>query len=220
MPLIQGQVGSQNLNDGATNANLRVGSTGELIVSDFHGLYAEETIRGNAFIYSTTTAASVTALGNNLPSLWNPLGSGKICILTKLVIQAAAIGTPVISGFQYGFLQNAGAQIGTGAAAAPVLTFTAVAAQNLNLMGPQKASRMLWGPAVNTYTTAPALLGAVGLNLGATATQTPWTGMDEINGRIILWPSSVIQLAASTATSTTFNVSFYGIELQIPNINQ
>lgn len=192
----------------------RLGSQGEFIVSDMNGLFYEQTMRGNAFAYSTVTAASVTALGNNLPSLWNPLGSGKNIVIHKVTFQAAAIGVPVISGFQYGLLSNAGAQIGTGS---PIITFTSVAPVNL-LLGAGLASVARWGPAVNTYTVAPALLAAIGLNLGATATQTPWSGMDDVNGRIIIAPGNLLQIAASTATSTTFNITIWGFELPVPGV--
>jgi hypothetical protein len=67
-----------------------------------------------------------------------------------------------------------------------------------------------------TMTTAPSVFAAAGLNLGATATQTPWTAWDDINGRIIIPPSTLFQIGASTATSTTFNISIWGMEIPMP----
>ena len=214
------QIGANVYPDAGQPQPLRGGSYGEMVVSDFHGLWAEETLRGNAFSYSTTTAVSITAFGSNMPSLWNPMGSGKICVLGRLTMQTGAVGTPALSGFQYGFLQNAGSAISGALTGGPVLTFTPVAAVNMCVGGPAKGSKMLWAPAVSTYTTAPALLGAVGFNLGSTSTFTPFTFIDNIDGRIILWPGSILQIAASTTTSTTFNIDLWGLELPIPNINQ
>jgi hypothetical protein len=215
-----GQVGPNVYSDAGQPQPIREGSYGEMVVSDFHGLWAEETLRGNAFAYNTTSAAAFAAFGSNQPTLWNPAGSGKICILGRITIQAAAVGTPAISGLQYGFIQNAGSSISGALTGGPVLTFTSVAPQNLCVSGPQKGSKMLWAPAVSTFTTAPAFLAAVGFNLGGTATFTPFTFIDNIDGRIILWPGSILQIAASAATSTTFNTSIWGLELPAPAINQ
>lgn len=199
-----------------TSAQPRGGNQGELIVGELNPLYFEQTMRGNGFIYSTTTAASVTALGNNIPSLWNPAGSGKLIVIHKVTLQVAAVGTPAVSGFQYGYLANAGS---VAATASPVLTFTHVAPVSLNISGNAGSPSIArWAPAVCTFTTAPALLGAVGVNLGSTATQTPWTGTDDVNGRIILSPGGLLQIGASTATSTTFNVSIWGLEVPLPLI--
>ena len=193
-------------------ASPRGGNQGELVVGELNPKYYEQTMRGNSFIFTTTTAAAVTALGNNIPTIWNPASSGKLLVLTKVTIQVAAGGVPAVSGFQWGFLKNVGAVVGTGA---PVITFTQVAPINLNVGSPT-SSAMLWAPAVCTFTTAPALLAAIGINLGGSATQTPWIGMDDVDGRIIVSPGNLIQIGASTATSTTFNVSIWGIEVPLP----
>lgn len=197
-----------------TESPLRVGNTGELITSaGLNGVYYEQTMRGNAFVYAMSTAASIVAVGTaGFPNLWNPLGSGKLLVLTKITWQAAAIGTPVISGFQYAYLANAGAQVGT---ASPVLTGTYVGGVNL-LLGSGQMSVMKFAGAAGTMTTAPTIFAAAGLNLGATATQTPWTGSDDINGRIVIPPGTLFQIGASTATSTTFNISIWGLELPMP----
>jgi len=207
-------IGQQRVMDGETR-KARGGSYAEQIASEFGAKYFEQTIRGNSFVWSTTTAASITALGNNIPSLWNPLGSGIITVITKVTLQVGAIGTPAVSGLQYGFLNNAGAQIGT---AGPVLTATLVAGVNtcvgrsLNGIAP----KTLFAPAAITFTTAPALLGPTGFNLGSTGTETPYNLIDEIDGRIVLYPGGLLQLGASTTTSKTFNVAFWGYELQMP----
>lgn len=209
--LIEGIAGPQSVNKGA-QSKLSLGPGSEGLFSEMGGKYAFQTLIGQGFIFSTTSAASVTALGNNLPSLFNPIGSNVLTVITKVTFQAAAIGTPVISGFQYGFLANAGSSIGT---ASPIATGTLVAGVNLNINS-KNLPKTLFFPAAVTFTTAPALLAPVGLNLGATATQTPWQGYDDVDGRIILAPGSVLQVAASTATSTTFNVAFWAYEVPVP----
>lgn len=202
--------GPQRANDGDVR-KARGGSFGELVLSELGAKYAEATRRGNSFVFSTTTAASITALGNNIPTIFNPLGSGVNLVLTKTTLQVGAIGTPAVSGLQYGFLANAGGQIGT---ASPILTATFVAGVNCLIGG--RAPKVLFAPAAITFTTAPALLGPTGFNLGSTGTETPYQFVDDLDGRIILPPGSALQLGASTTTSKTFNVAFWGYEELLP----
>jgi hypothetical protein len=208
--IIEGQVGPVRYNDGG-KAVLRIGNSGEQLVGHLNPKYFEQTLRGNAFIYSVTTAVSVIApAATGAPTLWNPLGSGILCVLNKITIQVAAIGTPVISGFQYAYQTGVGANIAT---LAPVATFTDVKAVNLFLGGKNsKVSQMKFAPATDTG-LSPTVFGGMGVNLGATSTQTPWTGMDDVDGRIIIAPGTLFQIGASTATSTTFNISIWGVEI-------
>jgi hypothetical protein len=211
----EGLVGPVRYNDG-DDKPFRIGTQGDQITTQLQPAYFEQTMRGNCFVYSMTTAASIVAVGTaGFPNLWNPLGSGKLIVINKITWQAAAIGTPVISGFQYAFLPNAGAQVGT---ASPVLTgaYSNVTGVTNLLLGSGNLSICKYLGSAATMTTAPTVFAAAGLNLGATATQTPWTAWDDINGRIIIPPSVLFQIGASTATSTTFNISIWGMEIPIP----
>lgn len=199
-----------------TESAVRIGNQGDVMTSALQSDYYEQTMRGNAFVYTMGTAASIVAPGTaGFPNLWNPLGSGKLIILNKITFQAAAIGTPVISGFQYAFLANAGAQVGTASQVLTGAYSNTVGVTNLLLSSGNASIAKYLGVAA-TMTTAPSVFAAAGLNLGATATQTPWTGWDDINGRIIIPPGVLFQIGASTATSTTFSISIWGIELPIP----
>jgi len=212
---IEGLVGVGRRSDDQ-EAPPRLGNQGEQIVAELNPKYYEQTMRGNAFIYTMGTAASIVAPGTaGFPNLWNPLGSGKLCILTKITWQVAAVGTPAVSGFQYAYLPNAGAQVGT---ASPVLTgaySNTVGVYNL-LLGSGNVSVMKYLGVAATMTTAPTVFAAAGLNLGSTGTQTPWTAWDDIDGRIVIPPGVLFQVGASTTTSTTFSISIYGIEIPIP----
>ncbi len=208
---IEGVCGQQRLIDGQ-QARVALGFGAELLFSEIGGKYAYQTMRNNGYVFSTTSAASITALGNNLPTIFNPLGSGVATVVDKVTFQAAAIGTPVIGGTQYGFLANAGAQIST---AGPILTATFVAGVSLNINS-KRVPQTLFAPAAITFTTAPALLAPVGLNFGATATQIPWSGVDDVDGRIVLTPGCALQIGCSTASSTTFNVAFWCYEIPLP----
>lgn len=208
--ILKGVVGPQRGSDGEERS-LRLGTSGEAITGLLGGKYAEQCLRGNFFVFSTTTAASVTALGNNIPTLVNFSGSGVLFVLTKLTAQVGAVGTPAVSGFQYGYQANIGGNIGT---AAPIPTATFVAGVNCLIGG--RVPRVQFAPAAITFTTAPALLGPVGWNLGSTGTETPYELVDDVDGRIVLPPGTLLQVGASTATSKTFNVAFWGYEVQLP----
>lgn len=210
---IESRIGVQRNNDDMLNLP-RLGNQGELIVSNFSGQFYEQTMRGNGFIYATTTAVSVVALGTaGAPNLWNPAGSGKLLVLEKIIFAAAAVGTPVASAFTYGLLQNAGSQIGT---AAPVVSLTQVAPVSA-LLGSGIVSVIRFAPATISLTTAPTLF-AVAAQSGGTATVTTAALQDDINGKIIIPPGNLFQIGASTATSTTYFITIYGLELPIPLI--
>lgn len=208
---VEGRTGVQRNTDDMLVPS-RIGSQGEVIVSDMNGLYYEQTMRGNAFVYSTTTAVSVVALGTAAaPNIWNPAGSGKNLVIHKVVFGYAAIGTPVGSAFQYGILNNAGSQIGT---AAPVVSLTAVAGVNL-LIGSGISSVMRFAPATISLTAAPSLLCPVGFSTGSAAAPVGYQMIDDVSGRIIIPPGNLFQIGASTATSSTFFIAIYGLELPI-----
>lgn len=191
----------------------RVGSQGEMIVSDMNGLYYEQTMRGNAFVYSSSAAVSVVALGTaGAPNLWNPAGSGKNLVITRIVMGAAAVGTPVVSAFTYGVLNNAGVSIGTGA---PVISLTQVAGVNL-LFGSGNVSSMRFAPATISLTAAPTFLCPAGFTSGSAVTPNSVSLIDDVSGRIIISPGNLFQIGASTATSTTYFIAIYGLELTIP----
>ena len=192
----------------------RGGSSGELITGDVGARYAEQTVRGNSFAWSTATATSVPALGNNAPSLWNPAGSGVIAVITGIAVQVGAVGTPTVGGLQLGYLANAGSQIGTGS---PVLTATFIPGVCTAIgMGAGKGSRTLFAGYSITFTTAPALLCALGLNFGSAPTQGPWQGWIDLEGRVCLYPGGLLQLGASSATVMTENITIHGYEVPLP----
>lgn len=97
---------------GANNAllNGRAGQLGDSIVSELHGRYYETNYRGNVFLLSVSAAASITAYtggaaGTPMLALFNPVGSGKNLVITKVsignVVAASAAGT-VAFGLYFG----------------------------------------------------------------------------------------------------------------------
>lgn len=110
MPLpIAGQVGPSAVNgqDGS-NIEVRQGHTGEIIIQQLHGRYAEASLRGLMFSAANQAAQAVSAALATAYTgllLYNPIGSGKVLVPNKIkfalaAAPAAAATIGLISGVQ------------------------------------------------------------------------------------------------------------------------
>ena len=102
--LIQGQVGpssTQSVTPGATPA-IRQGQLGDVITSQLHGAYYEQSYRGNMFTLSVSTAAAITAYvgaagGTPQLAVYNPANSGRNLVPIQVgynnVVAASGAGT-------------------------------------------------------------------------------------------------------------------------------
>jgi hypothetical protein len=100
--LLQNVVGQPSAAGNNAIVNGRAGQQGDLIVSELHGRYYETTYRGNSFLLSVSTAAAVTAYsgaaaGTPMLCVFNPSGSGRNAVISKIAIgsvaSASAAGT-------------------------------------------------------------------------------------------------------------------------------
>lgn len=102
--ILQGQPGVQNSPDGAL-ATARMGRQGDLAVSELHGAYYEQCVRGNMFqmqglATTTTVAGAATFTGT---AVINPAGSGYDLVIGRVsVAQAAALTASTNIGIMYG----------------------------------------------------------------------------------------------------------------------
>jgi hypothetical protein len=182
-------------------------------VQQFNGKYAELVRRGVVFLYSTAVAGIaliVAATTGGHPTVWNPLGSGKI--FYPLILRTTWLsGTTTVGAVHLHITKNAGAQIGT---AAVIPTFTAVAPEQAAAGGPNTASNMRWSPATNTFTVAPAFWVTTGLNMAGTA---PINSQEvDFDGGLALYPGTAMSVTYSVATSTSLHhVTIWGAELPI-----
>jgi hypothetical protein len=99
------KVGPQTNTDGAVVV-ARSGRSGETVVGDAHGHFAEAALRGTIFTAYLLQGTSTVAAGNIVSAaaaastqfaVWNPLGSTKNLVLLKLRIQQFS-GTPTAGG--------------------------------------------------------------------------------------------------------------------------
>jgi hypothetical protein len=207
-------VGVQRLADGIS-AVPRLGAQGELVMGQLNPRYYEQTLRGNAFLYSTAAAGVTLAAPsvNSAPMIWNPANSGKNLVLTKVALGYVS-ATSAAGYVEYAVLQNAGSQTGTGA---PVVSLTTVTPFNL-LVGSGNASVMRFAQSTVTLANAPSATWPAGVSMvaqTATSTNAPWTMIDDIDGRIIIPPGNAFFVVANAAVAMVAAIAIYGLELPV-----
>ncbi len=211
---ITGHVGPARYGDDQEPA-LRLGNQGEVEMGFLNPKYYEQTMRGNGFVYSTAVGGAVlAALGTtSAPFLWNPMGSGKNLIITKVVAGLVATGTTAAGHIVYGSQASLGSQVGTGS---PVVSGTFVAGVNL-LIGSGNPSQMKFAPATVSLTAACTFLCSMGLGqaTAATGATSPFQAIDYVDGRIVVPPGSAFTVAASGSIASTYCTSIFGIEVPV-----
>lgn len=206
---IMGHTGPGRYGDNI-DVRLRQGLAGDLIVSELNGKYYEQVTRGNVFIYSTATAGvTLNGIGPNLPTIWNPSGSGRYFIPIKVLLGYVS-GASAASHLIWCVLNNAGSQIGT---AAPVTSLTAITPVSA-LIGSQYSSMMRFASTIS-FGVVPTYLRPIGIST-ATANSTPYFMGFEEDGTICIPPGNALTLAASITTGLVANVTIVGLELQQP----
>lgn len=210
MPLIQGSVGPQQNADGATpQQGFRQGRNGEQIVSELHGRFYEQALRGLLFSggmtltsisNATFSTATLGATATPIVGVWNPTGSGK-----NLVILQAKV-SPVNTALQ---TTGAGAlmwasSVGNGAISTGNTPFnrgTGVAAGSV--------AKDMCGVALTGLTNnlvvreASALGGGVISNLSTLQTAVglfppQFPSLENLDGSLIVPPGGVLALLATT----------------------
>lgn len=108
--ILQNIVGQPAASGNNAIVSSRAGQLGDTIVSELHARYYETNYRGNKFVLSVSTAAAITAYtgaagGTPMIGVFNPTGSGKNLVVSKVsignVVAASAAGT-VAWGLYFG----------------------------------------------------------------------------------------------------------------------
>lgn len=189
-----GTVGPSTGSDGA-NLPLRMGRTGEQIVTELHGRYYEQAVRGKLFMAQAIVTAPViysTAAGTGGPLLWNPPTSG-----VNAVLVAVSFGITVVTtvAAALGITGN------TGQTAAPSSTTAIDGRSNLFLGACASACTPY---RIGTVTNAGGfLLPFASLHTGALTTETGVVGFVDLGGSVVVPPGSWASIAASATASTT-----------------
>ena len=212
--IIQGQVQSPSTsNPDGSNPNVLQGKFGDVIVSELHGKYYTQTMRGNVFYGSTTNAGTAIPADNATAptfALWNPLGSGKLCVPILYTCGIVTLGTRVVSAIGFDFILNAGSQVATGG---PITAFTDTASSNC-LIGGGTISKMKFGLAATVTATANFLWTGIAHDLAAGG--SPPVMKWDFDGIIVLPPGMFMYtVSADAATGSTYAQSIVWEEVPV-----
>ncbi len=190
----------------------RGGSQGEFVTSEMSGKHYEQTLRGNVFIYNVASQALLLT-GSGVPTIINMSDSGKLFV--PIVLRIGFIsGTTTIGSVNIAGLKGVNS-ISTGAGS-PILTATLVAAESANYNS-GLASRMKFSPTTNTFTTAPSVIYATGINLGTAAPSVPGPYECKFDGTLVFPPGTSCSIVYSVTSSTSvFNITMIGLEIPLP----
>jgi hypothetical protein len=204
-------VGPQLLPNSA-QAQASLSKFGETVTHEASGQYFNQALNGQSYIYTIASQALLlSATTGNVPTIWNPAGSGVIFVPTTLTITYIS-GTLVVGGVVIATTLNAGSAIGT---AAPIVTFTQVTPKPA-IRGTGFGSRCLFAPSTCTFTAAPVVEYATNINYNTTALVLA-NGTHNFNGTLAYYPGTAMSVCYTVTTSTAlFCVSVTGIEVPVP----
>lgn len=205
MAIIQGQIGQVNGADG-NPATVRIGQQGDVVISDLHGRYYEQSVRKNRFGGSitgqvTTVGAATTYTGLCLS---NPVGSPVNLVVDKvgvafLVAFAAASAVGIMTGYN---------------ATTNVTHTTPAVVRNKKLDGGTGYGLL---DSSATLPTAPVLDIVLGAGLtGAITTAAFIGGLYDAEGCLVLPPGAYAAIYTSTASgAASMSASFSWEEVPI-----
>lgn len=226
--LIQGTVIDPSMAstaDGLT-PNFNMGRANEMLVAELHGKYFEQCYRGNVFYASTATAGVVIPIANFTATftptytIWNPAGSGKLCVPVVTLLGWTAT-TAALGALLWCATTSAGSGISS---TGPFITFGSGSAVNANV-GSAKVSAMRIGSGGSTTMTSLAATPAAfpWRNTGCTITPTAaasstapgWIWRDEWDGAGIVAPGTAIHLTGTTAIAMTMQITVAYVEVPL-----
>lgn len=180
----------------------RAGKQGDLIVSELHGRYYEQTYRGNVFSISTqgTNVTTTAALATTFTGLAvsNPAGSGVNLVLNQFTAAQFAAGVAATIGIMGG---------------AGVLT-ASLTPQSRVIGGGQVSKALASASATISTPVLIATYGSVGS--GATTVPLAFQGIcKDFEGSLIVPPGSFIASYTSTAQTSAWQFSFCWEEVPI-----
>lgn len=155
-------------------------------------LIATSATGGIALIVAATTGGH--------PTLFNPLSSGRIVSIKKLMLGYVS-GNNAPTSLAWNITESAGSAAATGSA---ILTATAVAAKSAMAGGPVD-QKSIWSPTTNTFTAAPAFYRPCALSLftGVAATATaPFMWYENYEDDLMIAPGTALSLCTQAATTT------------------
>lgn len=199
---------SVNQFDGSSNVQDTLGKAGEQMIADLHGKYYTQSYRGTMFWatqVATTAPAIYTATAVTSFGLWNPAGSGKNCVLAKVLYVPTVAGATVVNSLGLAVTQNAGSALGTAAPLSATTPITATRGNSLlNSIG--AVSSVATCVSAATLTSAPSLFVPLGLCYPTNAI-TAMTGGNgwifDCDGLLIVQPGTFVSISSNAAETGT-----------------
>jgi hypothetical protein len=208
---MEGYCGPQRNADGNTPVTFRAGNQGEIVTGEMSGKHFEQALRGKLVTYHIASQALLLpATTGGHPTVINPAGSGVLFVPLSLKLGFTS-GTTTIGSVLLAETLNA--LIGTGGTIPTAALVDAKSAYR----GWGYKSALLWSPTTNTFTAAPTVLEATGLNLGAAAPTGTGTYETKFDGTTIFGPGTACSVVYSVTTSTAlFHITLKGLEIPLP----
>lgn len=187
---LTGQVGQQQLTNGS-QAPVRLGASGEVVVQNLHGRYYEQVVRGNVYGASNQAAQAVSvALATTYTGLClsNPLGSGKNLVLLSAGY-ALSVAPVAIASIHL---------IGSSSASTNVTHTTPVTPVSMLLGNTNTPAAK-----VDREATIPTPIYLMSLMGGFTAGALPASpnALFDIAGQIVITPGGFVAIGALTAVT-------------------
>ena len=213
--IIQNIVGQPSA--GAPNAvmNGRAGQQGDLIVSELHGRFYEQTYRGNAYFIGNTALSalsantiSLTATTTPILGVWNPSASTVNLVMQQAMLTCVANNLTSGAGpgaFVWALSLNNGA-ISTGSNPYNAKTLATSGSQAKGFFGTTALTGLTNNLAVVAGAALPSPSGLTYTTLASTALLPSYQGVENIDGSIIVPPGGVLALL-NTVSSTVFSVA-------------
>lgn len=192
MPLNQGLVGVQNNPAGGNNVTARFGAQGDASVSELHGRYYEQALRGNLFsgsIVGQVTTVGLAATYTGL-CLSNPIGSAVNlsvlkCGFSFLVVWPAVSHVGLMTGYN---------------SSSNVTHTTPVTPRSRMFVGAAGSGKGLLDSSA-TLPTAPTVDQIFGSGLTGAATTVPFIAQYiDVEGSLVLPPGAYVAFYTSTVS--------------------
>lgn len=193
-------VGPQSKNSDGTQPLVRGGQQGDLIVSELHGRYYEQALRGNMYRICSQAAVTTTA---GLATTWtglaisNPTGSGVNAIVNLFTVSQFAVGAASVVGLMSG----------SGAAAGSLIPKNALIGGNTGRVT-ASAGATIATPVLDITIGQVGSLATTGYGL------TPGLVVD-LGGSIIVPPGFFLASFTSIVTTTALQFGFQWEEVPI-----
>lgn len=208
------RAGDSKFSDGLPVSDLRIGQQADLIVSQLHGIYYEQSVRRNVYISTSLARATslvTTAMIGNI--VWNPPDSQVNLAMTKWqssvhATSAACTGIMLAAGYSSTTPTTVTVADTSGSA-----FITLSGATNAVLRGGKAKAY-----ALATFLIAPVVIWHLHHNTAAIAT----TGVDsmqgDLGGSIIIPPGGFVCVAAQGAAAAAASHSSSLMWEEIPVI--